>query len=446
MRRSIILLVVVVVVIGLVWQGWAILHPASLPAQPVASVAATALLTAPIPDSAPNADAVRRGQYLARVGDCLSCHLAPGGQPFAGGYGLNTPFGVIYASNITPDRETGIGAWTADDFYRALHDGVGAGGEHLYPAFPYPWFERVSRADSDALYAYLRTVPAVHANPPANALPFPLNIRAAVMGWNLLFFKHTAFTPDPGQSAEWNRGAEIVTGLGHCSGCHSPTNQLGGVIASRDLQGATLDNYVAPDLTANPRTGLGAWSVDEVAEYLKSGRNDRANAGAAMADVITYSTSLLTDADRHAVAVYLKSLPASPDAGAEAPDAGAMQRGAAIYLDVCSACHLENGVGQPTIFPPLGRNSVVQQDDATGILRMILAGDRTGPAPGRPSPLTMPSFAWKLSDAEAADVATYIRNSWGNRGSAVSTDAAKSLRHRLGLDRPHLTANSGDHE
>jgi mono/diheme cytochrome c family protein len=446
MRRSIFLMVVAVVVIGLAWEAWAIFHPTSLPAQPATSVAAASLLTAPIADSTPNADIVGRGQYLARTGDCLSCHLAPGGQPFAGGLGMNTPFGVIYTSNITPDQATGIGAWTADDFYGALHDGVARGGAHLYPAFPYPWFQRVSRADSDALYAYLRTVPAVRAIPPANTLPFPLNIRAAVMGWNLLFFKHSAFTPEPGQSAEWNRGAEIVTGLGHCSGCHSPTNQLGGVIAARDLQGGTLDNYVAPDLTANPRTGLGAWSVDEIAEYLKSGRNDRANAGAAMADVVTYSTSLLTDADRHAVAVYLKSLPASPDLQPAAPDAGAMQRGAAIYSDVCSACHLANGVGQPTVFPPLGHNSVVQQDDATGVARMILAGDRTGPAPGRPSPLTMPSFAWKLSDAEVADVATYLRNSWGNRASAVSPDAVTLLRNRLGLDRPHLTANSGDHE
>ncbi len=197
MRRTFFLLVAAVVVIGLIWEGWTILHPASLPAQPATSVAAASLLTAPIADSTPNADVVRRGQYLARTGDCLSCHLAPGGQPFAGGLGMNTPFGVIYTSNITSDGETGIGAWTADDFYRALHDGIARGGAHLYPAFPYPWFQRVSRADSDALYAYLRTVPAVHANPPANSLPFLLDIRAAVSGLEPAVLQHTASTPEP---------------------------------------------------------------------------------------------------------------------------------------------------------------------------------------------------------------------------------------------------------
>jgi mono/diheme cytochrome c family protein len=440
----VILILVIALVLMLGLLGWNLSHASALPAQPVTAVAAAKMLSQPIPDTTPNAAQVRKGQYLVAAGDCMSCHLRAEGEPFAGGLGLNTPFGVIYSSNISSDTETGIGNWTPDQFYRAMHEGISDHGNHLYPAFPYPWFNRVTREDTDAILAYLKTTPGVKYRPPANKLPFPLNIRMAVGGWNLLFLKQGTFKPDPKQSEEWNRGAYLVNGLGHCSACHTPKNMFGADKTEKAFHGGVLEDFVAPDLTGNPRTGLGSWSLDDITEYLHTGRNARAGAGGPMADVITYSTSLMTDADRHAMAVYLKSLPASPDEAVTVADAGAMKRGAEIYSDACTGCHLENGVGQPRFFPPLGKNSMVQQNDPTGLIHLILAGGRIGPSPTRPSPLTMPSFAWKLTDQEIADVSTYLRNSWGNQASAVPLSKVQKQRKRLDLESVHLTDNSGD--
>ena len=417
----------------------------ALPAHPSSAITPAGLLAKPFDDSTPNAAQLRRGQYLVAAGDCLSCHLREGGEPFAGGLGLNTPFGAIYTSNITPDRQTGIGAWTGDQFYRAMHDGKGAHGENLYPAFPYPWFRRASRADDDAIFAYLMTVPAVSYTPPQNNLPFPFNIRGSVGAWNLLFLDSHDFQSDPGRSAEWNRGAYLVKGLGHCGACHTPKNSFGADKSKQEFHGGKLDNWVAPDLTGNSRMGLGDWSVEDIVEFLATGRNSRAAAGGAMAEVITYSTSLLNDADRHAIAVYLKSQPASAAITASTPDSGAMRRGAEIYSDACSSCHLENGVGQPRVFPPLGKDAMLQQSDPTGLEHVILGGTRIGISASRPSPLSMPSFAWKLTDQEIADVSTYIRNSWGNRAAQVSASDVRDLRKKLDLQTVHLTVNSGDH-
>jgi len=418
--------------------------PTSLPAHATWALTPTEMLSQPIADTATNAAEQRRGQYLVAVGDCMSCHMREGGEPLAGGLGLKTPFGVIYSANITSDRQTGIGAWTSDQFYHAMRDGMGAHGENLYPAFPYPWFRHASRSDDDAIFAYLKTTPAVNYTPPPNDLPFPLNFRFMVKVWNLLFLKARDFQTDPGQSAEWNRGAYLVNGLGHCGGCHTPKNFLGADQSSRELYGGKLDNWVAPDLTKNDRTGVGGWSIDDVAEYLRNGRNAHAGAGGAMAEVITYSTSLMNDADRHAMAVYLKSQEPSPTVAHQPPDSGAMHRGAAIYSDACASCHLENGVGQPGFFPPLGHNAMLQQADATGLLHLILAGSRIGTSPSRPSALTMPSFAWKLTDDEIADVSSYLRNSWGNQAAAISVSDVHDLRKRLDLEKMRLTANSGD--
>jgi mono/diheme cytochrome c family protein len=245
------------------------------------------LLRQPIPDTTPNAEQLRRGQYLTAAGDCMSCHLRDGGEPLAGGLGLNTPFGVIYTPNITSDKETGIGNWTADQFYQAMHKGIDDEGSNLYPAFPYPWFTLVNREDDDAILAFLKTTPAVKYTPPGNHLIFPLGNRFMVKGWNLLYLNSNEFKADPSQSPEWNRGAYLVNGLGHCGGCHTPKNSLGADKSGRAFQSGTLDNWVAPDLTANDRTGLGAWSIDDVTEYLATGRNAHAGAGGAMADVIT---------------------------------------------------------------------------------------------------------------------------------------------------------------
>jgi mono/diheme cytochrome c family protein len=420
-------------------QAWS-----PLPAHPSASLTPTGFLTQPVATTTPNADLVRRGQALVIAGDCMSCHLREGGQPFAGGLGLGTPFGVIYAANITSDIDTGIGGWSNDEFYHAMHAGIGRQGENLYPAFPYPNFSRMSRADDDAIFAYLKTTPAVRYTAPENRLPFPLNIRFLVKGWNFLFFHPKPFQDDAAQSAEWNRGAYLVTGPAHCSGCHTPKNFFGADRSGQDLHGGTLENWTAPNLTEAARSGLASWSVDDITEYLKTGRNARAGAGGTMAEVVSYSTSLMNDQDRHAIAVYLKSLPASPESVPPQPDAGAMSRGAAIYSDACASCHLENGVGQSRLFPPLGHDAMLQQTDPTGLEHLILAGGRIAATAERPSPLAMPSFAWKLSDGEAADVATYIRNSWGNQAAPISAGSVKDLRHKLQLDKPRLTANSGD--
>ena len=414
------------------------------PAQPTWAPTATALLAQSIADSTPNAAQLRRGQYLVAAGDCMSCHIREGGEPFAGGLGLKTPFGLIYSANITSDRETGIGNWTSEQFYHAMHDGIDDEGRNLYPAFPYPWFRRASRQDDDAILAYLKTTPAVHYTPPANDLPFPLNYRFMVKGWNLLFLNAQDFQSDPSRSTEWNRGAYLVNGFGHCGACHTPLNALGAAKSNQEFYGAKLDNWIAPDLTTNERSGLGGWSIDDIAEYLSNGRNAHAGAGGPMADVINFSTSLMSDEDRRAMAVYLKSQAASPSVIRSQADPGAMRRGAAIYSDACASCHLEDGVGQPRLFPPLGHNAMLQQTDPTGLAHLILAGGRIGTSSSRPSPLTMPSFAWKLSDAEIADVSTYLRNSWGNQATAVSVADVHDVRHRLGLESVHLTANSGD--
>lgn len=398
-----------------------------------ATTLSTSPLTEPISDLAPDSQRLRLGQYLVRVGDCAACHTREGGAFLAGGRALNTPFGAIYSTNLTSDHETGVGGWTPEEFYSAVHEGNQPQGDPLYPAMPYPYTTRVTRADSDAILAFLKTIAAVSAKPPPNELSFPFSIRSLLHGWKLLYFHPGEFKPDPGKSAQWNRGAYLVTGLGHCGACHTPKNSLAADRTSQALQGGTLNYWVAPDLTSNTRTGLGSWSADEIVEYLKTGRNARANAGGAMAEVVSYSTSLLSDEDLKSIAVYLKEQSASPDAHPDGPDAGAMKRGAAIFEDACTACHLEEGHGQAGFFPPLTGNAVAQQADPTSVLHIILAGDRTAVTASRPTALTMPSFAWKLTDQEVADVATYIRNSWGNRAQPVSEKQAATAREKLGL-------------
>jgi mono/diheme cytochrome c family protein len=443
LRRSILGAAVSVAILGAARLAVSQVSP-SLPAHPVTAALPTQVLTQSIPDSAPNAAQLRRGQYLVAAGDCMSCHLREGGEPLAGGLGLKTPFGVIYTANITSDEETGIGSWTSEQFYKAMHDGIDDEGRNLYPAFPYPWFRLVSREDDDAILAFLKTTPAVAYTPPKNDLTFPLQFRFTVKGWNLLYLNSHDFSTDANQSPEWNRGAYLVNGLGHCGGCHTPKNSLGADKSKQQFDGGTLDSWVAPDLTANSRTGLGSWSIDDVAEYLRNGRNARAGAAGAMADVITYSTSLMSDADRHAMAVYLKSQAPSPATANGQPNPGAMRRGAEIYSDACASCHLEKGVGQPSYFPPLGSNAMLQQSDPLGLEHLVLAGGRIGTSPSRPSPLTMPSFAWKLDDQEIADVLTFIRNSWGNQAAEVSMSDVRTARKKLNLDTVHLTVNSGD--
>ena len=423
------IILVLLIAISLGSWLWLKANPVTIVEPPPGPIA---LLTAPIPDG-PNADLLRRGRYLTIAGDCVSCHTRAGGHPFAGGLGLQTPFGVIYSPNLTGDKATGIGNWTPVQFFRALHEGRGADGDHLYPAFPYPHLTIVSRAESDAMLAYLKTVPGEHYVQPANRLPFPLDIRLGMIGWNAIYFRPHGFTPDPRRSAAWNRGAYLVQGLGHCGACHTPKTALGAEDGDHALQGGVLDHWVAPDLTGNARTGLGRWSAADIVQYLRTGRSAHSNAAGQMAEVVTYSTSLLSDADLTAIATYLKSLPASVTQANAAPDAAAMQTGRAIFADACTACHLSAGKGQPGMFPPLPGSAIAQQRDPTGIVRLILAGGRTAPTLRRPSFQSMPSFAWKLDDQEVADVATYVRNAWGNSAPAVNAKQVAQLRKGMAL-------------
>ena len=372
---------------------------------------------------------VQRGAYLAAAGDCVSCHTAGAGKPFAGGYRIDTPFGDLLAPNITPDPDTGIGRWNAEDFYRALHQGVNRHGQDMYPAMPYTFYTRVTRADSDAIFAYLQTVPAVRNAVEVNHLNFPFNQRWTMAGWRELFFTEGTFAPDARKSASWNRGAYLVEGLGHCSACHSPRDVLGGIEQKHQYTGADIDGWFAPNLSSNLHVGLGSWTAQEIATYLKTGaRPGTTTAFGPMAEVVHNSTSQLTDADLAAMGEYLKSLPPeSPLRAARAVPQQSQVRGASLYMDHCSACHQAKGRGMTGIFPPLAGNGAVIARDPGNVLQAILKG-----IPMRNGYVAMPSFASQLNDQQVADVANYVRTSWGNTAvaSATAADAAK-LRAQL---------------
>jgi mono/diheme cytochrome c family protein len=370
-----------------------------------------------------------RGRYLATMGDCVVCHTrTQAGSPrFAGGYPLHATPGTVYSSNITPDRKTGIGNWTADQFYRAMHEGIAADRRHLYPAFPYAYFSKLSRADTDAIFAYLKTVPPVSYRPPRNHLIFPANIRAGMAAWNALFLDEKPFQPNPSKSREWNRGAQIVTGIGHCGACHSPKNLLFADKAGDNLQGNFVDGWFAPNITNTKRAGLGGWTEQEVVQFLKTGRSAHAWAAGSMRQVVEESTSQMTDGDLNAIATYLKSLPPTAAKPSHAPVAKQMREGQAVFVARCSVCHTQSSAQG---YPTLVGNTLVQSRNPDTVLHIILRGASTAKTSNAGSGFSMPAFP-VLSDAELADVATYIRNSWGNKAEPVSPSAVKTLRKLL---------------
>jgi mono/diheme cytochrome c family protein len=376
--------------------------------------------------AAQSTDVVTRGAYLARAGDCVSCHTAPGGQPYAGGYRLDTPFGYLLAPNITPDAATGIGRWSADDFWRALHQGVNKRGQDMYPVMPFDFYTRVTREDSDAIYAYLRSVPAVSNPVIVNHLRFPFNQRWSMAVWRELYFSEGSYNGDPAQSPAWNRGAYLVEGLGHCSACHSPRNALGGIEKDKAFSGATVDGWFALNLTSELHTGLGNWTVEQVATYLKTGAvAGKTAALGPMALVVKNSTSQMSDADLTAMATYLKDIPPNSTLRQGKPATDPTRAaGASLYLDHCAGCHQAGGRGMPGIFPPLAGNGVVLASDPADILKVVLHGI---PPQGKYVP--MPAFASLLSDQQVADLANYVRTSWGN-AAAPNTTAAMATRIR----------------
>jgi mono/diheme cytochrome c family protein len=376
------------------------------------------------PPAGANAASMERGAYLVRAANCFSCHTAPGGEPYAGGRAIGTPFGTLYSSNLTPDPETGIGRWSADDLWRALHEGKSRDGSLLYPAFPYPHYTRMRRTDADAMFAYLRTVrPVRHANLPHD-MRFPYDKRPLLAGWRALYFEPGSFEDDPGRSEQWNRGAYLVEVLGHCSACHG---QSGGPMP--------MQNWYAPSLASDRDTGLGAWEVGEIVELLKTGVAPRGAVFGPMAEVVRDSLQHLTDEDLTAMAVYIKTLREEVDTGSPggalvSAEQGAqlMKEGATLYRDHCAGCHQKGGEGVPRIYPPLAGNQAILMRNPVNAIRITLNGGFPPSTAGNPRPYGMPPFAHQLGDRQIAAVVTYIRGAWGNAAAPVTPGEVAASR------------------
>jgi mono/diheme cytochrome c family protein len=384
-----------------------------------------------------------KGEYLARAGDCVSCHSVRGGNAFAGGLRMGTPMGVIYSTNITPDPETGIGNYSLQDFDRAVRSGVAKDGHHLYPAMPYPSYAKITDEDIKALYTFfMKDVPAVRQPNKPNEIPRYLSPRWPLAIWNTVFAPKTGFAVHQDHDAQWNRGAYLVEGLGHCGACHTPRGWAIEEKALDDsnssyLQGAELDAWSAPNLRGDKRTGLGGWSVEDINAFLKSGHNDKGVAFGSMLDVVNNSTPYLTDDDTKAIAVFLKSLPATANQNQFAYDektaqslqgVEVQQAGAATYLGSCAACHGADGKGQAPFMPPLAGNPAVLDPNSSSLINLVLNGAEPLVVKGVPDAYRMPQFRVQLNDEQIAEVLSFVRGSWGNDAGVVSTDQVKKLR------------------
>lgn len=381
---------------------------------------------------------ITRGEYLARAGDCVACHTQINGPVFAGGRPMPTPFGNLYVPNITPDDETGIGLWSADEFYRMMHTGVSRDGTLLYPAMPFANYTYVTREDCDAIYSYLMSVPPVRRENRPHELRFPFNQRELLIGWRTLYFKEGEYDADPSQSEEWNRGAYLVKGLGHCSMCHTAVNALGGSSESQAFDGGMIpnQNWYAPSLTSNREAGLGNWELHDIADLLQVGASKRGAVYGPMAEVVYNSLQYLTDEDAMAMAVYLKSLPPReseplPASQARLVNPSVMESGRKIYARQCAVCHGDEGQGFAPQYPPLAGNQSITMSSPVNAIRMVLNG---GYAPGtakNPRPHGMPPFSHILDDQGVAAVVTYIRVAWNNTGTPVAPEQANELRPLL---------------
>ena len=381
-------------------------------------------------------EVIARGEYLARAGNCISCHTQPGSPAYAGGRAIDTPFGLIHAPNLTPHDETGLGRWTAAEFWRAMHNGRSRDGRLLYPAFPYPNYTHVTREDSDAIYGYLRSLPPVERVNQPHALRFPFNTQAALAGWRALFFRPGAWPEQPAQSAEWNRGAYLVQGLGHCAACHTPRNAFGAPREGAAFRGGLIpmQNWYAPALNSAREAGVADWPVEDVVALLQNGVSAQAAVSGPMAEVVFRSLQYLSDADLRAVALYLRSLPSEGEADASIakPSAAAMDKGREVYRQQCVQCHGEQGEGRRGSFPSLVGNRAVMLANTTNLVRVVLHGGYLPATLGNPRPHGMPPFMQSLQDEEIAAVLSYIRNAWGNQASGVDTMDVYRARERRG--------------
>ena len=400
------------------------------------ALAATAAAQASARDAA-----VERGRYLAQAGDCVACHTAPGGKEFAGGRALATPLGAIYSTNITPDRETGIGGDSLDDFTRALREGIDKHGNYLYPAMPYPSYAKVTDADIKDLYAYFQHGVAPVRQPNRQSdIPFPLSFRFPLFFWDTMFLYRGVFQPEPGRDAQWNRGAYLVEGLGHCGACHTPRaitlqeKAMGERDGADFLAGAVIDGWYAKNLRGDD-DGLGHWSEADIVAFLKTGSTERTAAFAAMAEVVQHSTQYMTDEDLAAIAHFLKSLPPRPGERAGPQSVVSvdetLRRGKAWYEELCVTCHRADGDGVAHIFPALSGNDVVQTADATSLVHIVLSGGRRPLTTARPNAFAMPAFK-TLDDREVAEVVSYIRAAWSNGAGVVTAEQVAKMRAGFG--------------
>ena len=365
-----------------------------------------------------SSDLIAKGKYLATMGDCEACHTAPKGVSFAGGLYMDTPFGKLPTPNITPDKDTGIGNYTDEQFIRVFHAGIRSDGEYLYPVMPFPWYTKVSDDDVLAIKAYLFSLPPTHAPRPPLEISFPFNVRTGLAVWDAAFLKAGRFKPDPTKSDEINRGAYIVEGLGHCGECHDSRNMLGAGAISKPLQGGEIDHWYAPNITSDVRTGIGRFSDGQLVTYLKTGAAPgMGTVVGPMAQTVHESLSKLNDADLHAIVAYLKSTPAKQSFAESAPSglSNASAPGAQSYLNHCASCHQLDGKGVANAIPALADNGVVKSGGPESVIRVILGGVE---AQGSYGP--MPAVGNEMTDQEIADAANYVRAAWSNNAPATA--------------------------
>jgi mono/diheme cytochrome c family protein len=383
--------------------------------------------------------AVERGKYLVDVANCATCHTAKTGSPFAGGRPFRTTYGLlgdIYSSNITPDRDTGIGSWTEAEFIRAMRSGIAPGEKHLFPAFPYTSFTKLTTADMQAIYAYLRTIAAVHSVPPENSFWF--RQRWVMRLWNAMFFDEGELVPDSAKSHGWNEGRYLVEALAHCGACHTPRNwglaerkgaELTGGIHMDEVEAGKSRAWSAPNLTS-AENGLAKWSADELQKYLQSGSSRRAGVLGPMNEVIANSLRHLTGDDAVAMAAYIKSLPAAGESSQQTLSDDERAAGQALYDKHCDECHLPTGRGGFRKAPPVAGSPIVQSRDAASLLNVILYG--ANPAAESPDAFNawedMPGYKDKMTDTEIARLANFLRTNWGNQGSRVSPKSVAAQR------------------
>jgi len=401
----------------------------------------------------PAPEVLAQGHYLIQAGNCIACHTARGGAPMAGGRGIETPFGTVYSSNLTPDPETGIGRWNAAHFWRALHHGRSRDGHLLTPAFPYNHTTLISRAEADAMFAWLQSLPAVAHQPPASGLQWPLGTQPALALWRTLYFKAGSYQNHPDHDAQWNRGAYLVQGLGHCAACHSARNALGASGAVDDLSGGWMSgvNWTAPSLLDNAQTGLAQASLAEIQALLKTGQSGPHHTSGPMAEVVQYSTQYLHADDLRAMAVYLQSRARSVQtslstAAARSPPGDTSERrtaqravrpetatrGAALYDKHCAQCHGDQGQGVAGAYPALAGHRGVLQGDTTNLVQTLLYGGYPPATAGNPRPYGMPPFILTLDDKDLAAVLTHLRSQWGNQAREVTPLEVNRIRASQG--------------